>query len=336
MSDFETMTEFITQDYIRYKLQKTGYDFENISKWPTVYCQTCKSKLETDVFTRCYTCNDANMFTVPEDKTGDAPYERELKLIRERCDVSEDEFEKGFRLDTSNINPNKATVQITLLKEADKLFEEATQWEGIVSLLILSGSLATRCAVKGYISEAKGIQRNTSWYINDILGQWMKENGGWEGFPDWAERFNANDSGSPMQEKKQKKQHTLQTIIKTVKNKIKKDIKATGHSESSYCLTDFAMSPNNPSVPHIIEKCVDFIEAEGLNATGIHQIPGDQDQVDFLKARFEEDSNVDISTLGIEVHAVAMVLRKFFATLTEPLVPVSIYEDLIEVSCKCF
>ncbi|XP_052795650.1 uncharacterized protein LOC128228390 [Mya arenaria] len=276
------------------------------------------------------------MFTVPEDKTGDAPYERELKLIRERCDVSEDEFEKGFRLDTSNINPNKATVQITLLKEADKLFEEATQWEGIVSLLILSGSLATRCAVKGYISEAKGIQRNTSWYINDILGQWMKENGGWEGFPDWAERFNANDSGSPMQEKKQKKQHTLQTIIKTVKNKIKKDIKATGHSESSYCLTDFAMSPNNPSVPHIIEKCVDFIEAEGLNATGIHQIPGDQDQVDFLKARFEEDSNVDISTLGIEVHAVAMVLRKFFATLTEPLVPVSIYEDLIEVSCKCF
>ena len=60
------------------------------------------------------------------------------------------------------------------------------------------------------------------------------------------------------QGKKQKEQQKLQKKIK------KKDSKAAGQSESGTSLSDFAMSPNNPSVPHFIEKCVEFIEAEGM------------------------------------------------------------------------
>jgi len=60
-----------------------------------------------------------------------------------------------------------------------------------------------------------------------------------------------------LQEKKQKEQQKLQKKIK------KKDSKAAGQSESGTSLSDFPMSPNNPSVPHFIEKCVEYIEEEG-------------------------------------------------------------------------
>ncbi|WAQ95121.1 hypothetical protein MAR_007592 [Mya arenaria] len=184
MSDFESMTELITQDYLSYKLQELGFDFESFSKWPTVYCQRCKSKLETEVITHCDNCDDTKMFSVPENK---APCQRELKFTRKVCDLYLNDFEKRFDIDTANIKPNKATVQITFLEEADNLFEKETDWMGIVGLLILSGVLATRCAEKGYISEVKSIQCITSWYINEKLETWMKEHGGWGSFSIWTD-----------------------------------------------------------------------------------------------------------------------------------------------------
>ena len=50
----------------------------------------------------------------------------------------------------------------------------------------------------------------------------------------------------------------------------KKDGKAGGQSESGISLNDFSMSPNNPSVPQLIEKCVEFIEEEGKLLNGLN------------------------------------------------------------------
>ena len=44
------------------------------------------------------------------------------------------------------------------------------------------------------------------------------------------------------------------------------------------------------------------------------------------------DSNVDISSLDIQVNAVATVLKAFFSELADPLVPVSYYDELFEAS----
>ncbi|XP_053384790.1 rho GTPase-activating protein 190-like isoform X4 [Mercenaria mercenaria] len=128
-------------------------------------------------------------------------------------------------------------------------------------------------------------------------------------------------------EKKQKEQQRLQKKMTK-----KKDSKAAGQSESGISLSDFSMSPNNPSVPQFIEKCVEFIESEGLHAEGIYRIPGNKAQVDLLTAKYNEDSNVDISSLDIQVNAVATVLKAFFADLSDPLVPMSLYDELIEAS----
>ena len=44
------------------------------------------------------------------------------------------------------------------------------------------------------------------------------------------------------------------------------------------------------------------------------------------------DSTVDIPTLEIQVNAVATVLKAFFADLTDPLVPVQLYDELSDAS----
>ena len=44
------------------------------------------------------------------------------------------------------------------------------------------------------------------------------------------------------------------------------------------------------------------------------------------------DPNVDISTLEIQVNAVATVLKGFFMDLTDPLIPQSLYEELIHAA----
>lgn len=48
------------------------------------------------------------------------------------------------------------------------------------------------------------------------------------------------------------------------------------------------------------------------------------------------DSTVDISSLEIQVNAVATVLKAFFADLTDPLVPVNLYDELKEASGTFF
>ena len=51
-----------------------------------------------------------------------------------------------------------------------------------------------------------------------------------------------------------------------------------------------------------------------------------------LYALYLSDSNVDILGLDIQVNAVATVLKAFFSDLTDPLVPVALYDELIEAS----
>lgn len=52
-------------------------------------------------------------------------------------------------------------------------------------------------------------------------------------------------------------------------------------------LKDLALSPSEP-VPIFVQKCVQFVEREGLNAEGIYRVPGNQAHVQQLEQRFSE------------------------------------------------
>lgn len=52
-------------------------------------------------------------------------------------------------------------------------------------------------------------------------------------------------------------------------------------------LQDFAQSEEN-AIPLFLEKCVKFIEEEGLDSEGIYRVPGNRAHVDLLFQKFEE------------------------------------------------
>lgn len=56
---------------------------------------------------------------------------------------------------------------------------------------------------------------------------------------------------------------------------------------SQILIEDFAQSDTNP-VPLFLEKCVRFVEDEGLDSEGIYRVPGNRAHVELLFQKFDE------------------------------------------------
>jgi len=69
-------------------------------------------------------------------------------------------------------------------------------------------------------------------------------------------------------------------------------------------LEDFVQSEDNP-VPLFVEKCILFIEEEGLDSEGIYRVPGNRAHVDLLFQKFEEGIN--------SCHLIFILLREIYS-----------------------
>ncbi|XP_022243988.1 rho GTPase-activating protein 190-like isoform X15 [Limulus polyphemus] len=96
-------------------------------------------------------------------------------------------------------------------------------------------------------------------------------------------------------------------------------------------LESFAQSEDN-QIPLFVEKCIRFIEEEGLDSEGIYRVPGNRAHMDQLYQKFDEDPQVSIRDLDIPVNAVATALKDFFSKRLPPLFSVSVMEELSEIS----
>ncbi|XP_029033952.1 rho GTPase-activating protein 190 isoform X4 [Osmia bicornis bicornis] len=96
-------------------------------------------------------------------------------------------------------------------------------------------------------------------------------------------------------------------------------------------IEDFAQSETN-RIPLFLEKCVQFIEDEGLDSEGIYRVPGNRAHVELLFQKFEEDGNVDIHSLDIPVNAVATALKDFFSKRLPPLIDKDRMSELEDIS----
>lgn len=98
-------------------------------------------------------------------------------------------------------------------------------------------------------------------------------------------------------EKRRQKEEKLKKHAEKEKEKEKKKqekIKQTkgpggtpSSSQSQPLIEDFAQSETN-RIPLFLEKCVRFIEEEGLDSEGIYRVPGNRAHVDLLFQKFEE------------------------------------------------
>ncbi|XP_054709413.1 GTPase-activating protein pac-1-like [Uloborus diversus] len=96
-------------------------------------------------------------------------------------------------------------------------------------------------------------------------------------------------------------------------------------------IEDFMQSEDNPT-PLFVEKCIKFIEEEGLDSEGIYRVPGNRAHVDLLFQKFDEDSSISIRELDIPVNAVATALKDFFSKRLPPLIPPCLMNELTEIS----
>lgn len=75
-------------------------------------------------------------------------------------------------------------------------------------------------------------------------------------------------------------------------------------------IEDFAQSETN-RIPLFLEKCVRFIEDEGLDSEGIYRVPGNRAHVELLFQKFEEGNTVEF--LNPDVDTSLSVLKQLFS-----------------------
>lgn len=80
---------------------------------------------------------------------------------------------------------------------------------------------------------------------------------------------------------------------KKLKRKSKQNSKgSTGNGESLESalnsLPEFMQADGMSNIPIFLQKCIQFIEMEGLDSEGIYRVPGNRAHVDLLFQKFEE------------------------------------------------
>lgn len=94
---------------------------------------------------------------------------------------------------------------------------------------------------------------------------------------------------SKKEKKKSKEEEKLEKRRMKEEERLKRltEKKQKKKQKSSPELSDFIQSPHN-LVPLFVQKSIEFIEAEGLDAEGIYRVPGNRAHVDLLFQKFDE------------------------------------------------
>lgn len=75
------------------------------------------------------------------------------------------------------------------------------------------------------------------------------------------------------------------------------------------------------SIPFIVVKCVEEIEARGIFQEGIYRVSGFADEVEELKNTFERlGRQTNVAAENLNIHTVAGVLKLYFRSLPTPLI----------------
>lgn len=84
-------------------------------------------------------------------------------------------------------------------------------------------------------------------------------------------------------------------------------------------------------IPAIVTRCIDEVEARGMDVEGVYRKSGGTGQVKQIQAGFEkEGSAYDISDPDLDIHAVTSCLKQYFRRLPTPLIAYDTYDAFLE------
>jgi RhoGAP domain len=102
-------------------------------------------------------------------------------------------------------------------------------------------------------------------------------------------------TGKPEKQKWLNLDSRKSSIAKDEEKRAKKAAKANAKAPPGPAkkeLINFKQSDKN-LVPLFLEKCVQFIELEGLDSEGIYRVPGNRAHVDLLYQKFDEGESLE-------------------------------------------
>lgn len=85
-------------------------------------------------------------------------------------------------------------------------------------------------------------------------------------------------------------------------------------------------------LPSIVTRCIEEVEARGMDVEGIYRKSGGSGQVKQVQAGFERDGNFDISDPDLDIHAVTSCLKQYFRKLPNPLITFDVYDSVLEAA----
>jgi len=92
---------------------------------------------------------------------------------------------------------------------------------------------------------------------------------------------------------------------------------------------------DNKYIPTILEYLVTLLEEKGaIKEEGIFRISGVKYEIEKLKESIEDDPNVNLRVLpeSQDINNIADLLKLWLRSLPQPLFPISIYNDIIDVT----
>ncbi|KAK5412223.1 Rho-type gtpase-activating protein [Exophiala xenobiotica] len=86
-------------------------------------------------------------------------------------------------------------------------------------------------------------------------------------------------------------------------------------------------------IPMIVRRCVEEVEARGMDVEGIYRKSGGNSQVQQVKEWFENPSkDFDLSDEDLDIHAVTSGLKQYFRRLPTPLITYDVYDKLLDTT----
>uniref|UniRef100_A0A915HEJ9 Bcl-2 Bcl-2 homology region 1-3 domain-containing protein n=1 Tax=Romanomermis culicivorax TaxID=13658 RepID=A0A915HEJ9_ROMCU len=143
--DSDLNTYSLACDYIKFKLMKSGYNWE-----------TCPP----------------------------LPMPSTLRLcLRSLAEDLEEDYRSTFGAMTEDLNMISASsAKATFFGVTEELFFEGITWSRIVALFAFGGVLCQKCVSQGAPQLVDQVPYWIKMYVDTRLSSWMAENGGWNGF----------------------------------------------------------------------------------------------------------------------------------------------------------
>lgn len=133
----------------------------------------------------------------PEDLKVDQPGKCEMAMttIAEECEERYKQVFDGM-CQQLHITPSNAKATFTTI--VDELFSDGVKWGRIVALVSFAGCMGVECSRKpelhGLVDD---VYHWTASYLDNQLYSWISDNGGWDGFIEFTQCSQKNDSPWP-------------------------------------------------------------------------------------------------------------------------------------------